>query len=87
MASKSEQRPFAGRVYCPFPGCDHTGDMITKVHSRTHGMEREDLFSTYGQPQRTAIDPIARRENYRIKTILPNNSPTISSQSRGTSRT
>lgn len=49
---------------CPYPDCDHVGDVITKVHCRTkHGMEREDLFKKYGAPTGVAFDPEKYRKN------------------------
>lgn len=36
---------------CPYPDCNHIGLFISKVHCRTHGMEQEVLFETYGIPE------------------------------------
>lgn len=39
-------------VVCPVPGCNHKGQIITKVHCRmAHGMEREEIEKLYGLPQ------------------------------------
>lgn len=84
---KRTKNPFAGKVKCPHPNCDHIGELITKVHCRMHhGMEREELFAQYGQPQSLTIDPIRRRENMKITTIIPNNQPVILGQKKGTMR-
>lgn len=36
---------------CPYPGCSHTGEIITKYHCRNnHGMERDEMGKEYGFP-------------------------------------
>lgn len=75
------------KVSCPHPDCDHVGELITKVHCRMHhNMERDELIGTYGQPQPVELNARHLSENSRIRTIIPNNAPTISGQKRGSSR-
>lgn len=50
---------------CPFPGCNHRGRMITKVHCRTHGMERDELFKAFGEPELLEYNPVALKENMK----------------------
>lgn len=38
-------------VKCPFPECNHIGDIISKIHCRlVHVMEREEVGKLYGPP-------------------------------------
>lgn len=51
-------------VRCPYPGCGHTGDVITNNHCRTaHKMERKELFGRFGKPQGVGYDPQAVSRN------------------------
>lgn len=39
-------------VECPFPGCNHVANIITKAHCRiVHNMEREEVGRLYGAPK------------------------------------
>ena len=59
-------KKYKSRVICPFPGCQHVGLLITKVHCRNvHGMERDELFKKYGNPKAVEFDPHKLRENLK----------------------
>lgn len=49
-------KSFESMVVCPVPGCNHKGQIITKVHCRlVHGMEREEIGKKYGLPQEERV--------------------------------
>jgi len=46
------------QLKCPFPGCNHVGAIITKVHCRKeHNMEREEVGKLYGVPKSMKANP------------------------------
>jgi len=46
------------RLRCPFPGCVHVGEAITKVHCKlVHNMDRKELYEKYGEPIKEKYDP------------------------------
>ncbi|MEK5477552.1 hypothetical protein NYE70_11465 [Paenibacillus sp. FSL R5-0407] len=60
-------------VRCPYPNCDHTGDVITNNHCRTaHKMERKELFGRYGKPQGVKFDSLASSKNLAGHVPAPN---------------
>lgn len=81
------KKPMANFYQCSFPNCTHRGAMMTKIHCRTHGMERDELFEKYGDPQPVFMDTVALRNNGKMKTIFSDNPPVKSGQKRGASRT
>ena len=39
------------KLMCSVPGCNHVGEIITKVHLReVHGLTREQVKEMYGMP-------------------------------------
>ncbi|MEK5069783.1 hypothetical protein [Sporosarcina sp. FSL K6-1508] len=42
----------SGLLKCPVPDCGHAAPIITKVHCRTHGMEREEIKEKFGLPKK-----------------------------------
>lgn len=61
-----------GIFKCTYPGCDHTGALITKAHCRiNHEMERDKMFELYGEPEPIRPDPISTRKN--LKGYVPFN--------------
>ena len=58
------------RYRCPYPGCKHTGEIITKYHVKTeHEMERDDLYEKHGKHKMVQMDPKKLRNN--MKNYLP----------------
>lgn len=46
-------------VRCPVPGCEHTGNIITKAHCRlVHHMERDEVKKKYGMPYNVKVGVI-----------------------------
>lgn len=46
-------------VRCPVPGCEHTGNIITKAHCRlVHNMERDEVKKKYGMPYNVKVGVI-----------------------------
>jgi len=59
ITTKHSQR-IAAMFRCPYPGCDHAGTLITKLHCKTkHNISKDELIEKYG-------DPIPLLYNYRI---------------------
>lgn len=55
------------RYKCPFPGCNHLCEVVTKVHCRTqHNMEREEIFNLYGKPEMIKMDPKKLSKNSKL---------------------
>lgn len=45
--------PSSELLKCPVPGCNHMGNIITKIHCRLeHGMTRDEVGIRYGMPKR-----------------------------------
>lgn len=45
-------------VKCPVSGCEHIGQMITKVHCRNvHNLERYEVKKLYGMPFLVPYNP------------------------------
>lgn len=43
---------------CPYPGCEHMGLVITKVHCENkHSTEKELIFEKYGKPEKVGYKP------------------------------
>lgn len=53
------------RYHCPYSDCRHICEVVTKVHARTHGMERDELFKKYGKPVMVKNDPKKYRNNMK----------------------
>lgn len=45
---------------CPYPNCEHKGEIITNSHCKTdHKMSRDEVFRLYGKPV-----PLKQRDKF-----------------------
>lgn len=53
-------------IRCPYPGCTHTGTVITKAHCKlAHNMDRKELAKKYGMPYQIVLDSDKLSENMK----------------------
>ena len=44
-------------IRCPYPGCTHTGTVITKAHCKlAHNMDRKEVGKKYGMPYQFIVN-------------------------------
>lgn|SRR5690554_2871691 len=44
-------------IRCPYPGCTHTGTVITKAHCKlVHNMDRKEVGKKYGMPYQFIVN-------------------------------
>lgn len=59
-------KPLTLNVKCPYPGCSHTGEIITNMHCKmAHNMTKKDVFETYGDPLPNTLDQKKLKQNMK----------------------